>query len=366
MYIFINVLEEIVVKEVRIQIQQLRPQLQPKVKVEEAVAYTLNRLPPLFATSMIGWKYQYDYSLIKLYPQISQTINRGIKANLLGDPLRDTTPLPKHLFLNNAGVLHQLNQLLKRQHLRWRDVPIIVRNLSDQCSRFSQINNLEDQTVIQDIEETRLQDVNDLNHQHRTILSSSKRFMQKQRVKKQQEAFALEQQKAWDSHLKTSEDSWSSDNRAKDALEMEYRALEAYTLGAELGIVNVLEHLVFQIIEKATPEISQQFNKGEVAAYALNRLPAMYATSVRGFRILRQKAVSDLSRELIGNVRTGIMKVLKNPHTELQPIVAYRFNQEYEHAILDLRTYLRRDDITLHNIVEIVQDLLLCQSASRQ
>jgi len=147
---------------------------------------------------------------------------------------------------------------------------------------------------------------------------------------------------------------------------MEYRDLEAYTLGAELGIVNVLEHLVFQIIEKATPEISQQFNKGEVAAYALNRLPAMYATSVRGFRILRQKAVSDLSRELIGNVRTGIMKVLKNPHTELQPIVAYRFNQEYEHAILDLRTYLRRDDITLHNIVEIVQDLLLCQSASRQ
>lgn len=79
----------------------------------------------------------------------------------MGDPLRDTTPLPKHLFLNNAGVLHQLNQLLKRQHLRWRDVPIIVRNLSDQCSRFSQINNLEDQTVIQDIEETRLQDVND-------------------------------------------------------------------------------------------------------------------------------------------------------------------------------------------------------------
>ena len=129
---------------------------------------------------MIGWKYQYDYSLIKLYPQISQTINRGIKAILFGDPLRDTTPLPKHLFLNNAGVLHQLNQLLKRKYLRWRDVPIIVRNLSDQCSRFSQINNLEDQTVIQDIEETRLQDVNDLNHQHRTILSSSKRFMQKQ------------------------------------------------------------------------------------------------------------------------------------------------------------------------------------------
>jgi hypothetical protein len=124
---------------------------------------------------------------------------------------------------------------------------------------------------------------------------------------------------------------------------------------------------VFLIIGKATPpDLDQQFNKGEVAAYALNRLPVMYATSVRGFQHLRQKAISELSRELIGNVRTGIMKVLKIPHTELQPIAAYRFTQEYEQAILDLRTLLGRNDITLHNVVAIVQDLLLCQSASRQ
>jgi hypothetical protein len=50
----------------------------------------------------------------------------------------------------------------------------------------------------------------------------------------------------------------------------------------------------------------------------------------------------------------------------LQPIAAYRFTQEYEQAILDLRTLLGRNDITLHNVVAIVQDLLLCQSASRQ
>jgi len=367
MHIFINVLEEIIVKEVRIQIEELRPEIQPKVKVAEAVAYSLNRLPPLFATSMIGWKYQYDYALNELHPQISQTVTHGIKAILFGDPLHDSTPLPKHLFLNSAGVLHQLNQLLKRKYLRWRDVPIIVREMSEQCSHFSQINNSEDQTVIQGLEETRLQDVSHLNHQHRAVLSSSKRFMQKQLVQKQQEAFRLELEKAWDSHLKTSEGSWSSDKRAKDALEMEYRALESYTLGAQLGIINVLEHLVFLIIGKATPpDLDQQFNKGEVAAYALNRLPVMYATSVRGFQHLRQKAISELSRELIGNVRTGIMKVLKIPHTELQPIAAYRFTQEYEQAILDLRTLLGRNDITLHNVVAIVQDLLLCQSASRQ
>lgn len=366
MPIFINVLEEIIVKEVRIQIEELRPEMQPKVKVAEVVAYALNRLPPLFATSMIGWKYQYDYALNELHPQIAQTIKHGIKAILFGDPLHDTTPLPKHLFLNSAGVLHQLNQLLKRKYLRWRDVPVIVKEMSDKCSQFSQINNFEDQTIIQGLEETRLQDVNHLNRQHRAVLSSSKRFMQKQLVQKQEEAFRLELEKAWDSHIKSCEGSWSSDKRAKDALEMEYRALESYTLEAQLGLINVLEHLVFLVIEKATPpELNQQFNKSEVAAYALNRLPAMYATSVRGFRHLRQKAISELSRELIGTVRNGIMKVLKIPHTDLQPIAAYRFTQEYEQAILDLRTFLGRNDITLHNVVAIVQDLCLCQSASR-
>jgi len=367
MRIFINVLEEIIVKEVKIQIEELRPEIRPKVKVAELVAYTLNRLPPLFATSMIGWKYQYDYALNELHSQIPQTVKHGIQAILFGDPLHDNTPLPKHLFLNSAGVLHQLNQLLKRKYLRWRDVPIIVKEMSDQFSHFSQINNSQDQTVIQGLEEPRLQDVNHLNRQHRAVLSSSKRFMQKQLVQKQQEAFQLELEKAWDSHLKCCQGSWSSEKRAKDALEMEYRALESYTLEAQLGLINVLEHLVFLVIEKATPpELNQQFNQGEVAAYALNRLPVMYATSVRGFRHLRQKAISELSRELIGTVRNGIMKVLKIPHTDLQPIAAYRFTQEYEQAILDLQTFLGRNDITLHNVAAIVQDLWLCQSASRQ
>ncbi|MFM7601163.1 MAG: late competence development ComFB family protein, partial [Pseudanabaena sp.] len=238
MHIFINVLEEIIVKEVRIQIEELRPEIQLRVKVAEVVAYTLNRLPPLFATSMIGWKYQYDYALNELHPQISQIVMHGIKAILFGDPLHDSTPLPKHLFLNSAGVLYQLNQLLKRKYLRWRDIPIIVREISDKYLHFNQISNSQDQTLIQEIEETRLQNINHLNHQHRAVISSSKRFMQKQLIQKQQESFHLELEKAWAFHINSYEGSWSQEKRAKDALEMEYRALESYTLEAQLGLIN--------------------------------------------------------------------------------------------------------------------------------
>ncbi len=367
MRVFINVLEEIVAREVTIQIAELRPELQTKVIVAEVAAYTLNRLPPLFATSMVGWKYQYDYALNELHPQIVQTVKYGIKTVLYGDPLHDLTPLPKCLFTNSAGVLHQLNQIFERKYLRWRDIPIIVKEMSDKCSLSSPINNSDDQTIIQITEESQFQSVNHLNRHHRAVLSSSKRFMQKQIAQKQQEAFRLELEKAWSSHINSYEGSWASEKRAKDALEMEYRALEAYTLEAQLGLVNILEHLVFLVIDRLVdPELSQQFNRNEVAAYAFNRLPPMYATSARGFRHLRQKAISELSRELIGTVRNGIMKISKCPHTDLQPIATYRFVQEYEQAILSLRTLLGRDDITLHNVVKILQDLLICKPLGSQ
>ena len=366
MRVFINVLEEIIVKEVISQIEELRPDLQSKVRTAEVTAYALNRLPPLFATSMTGWKYQYDYAVSDLYPQVTQTVKYGIQTALFGDPLHDLTPLPKHLFINSAGVLHQLNQVFKRKYLRWRDIPIIVKETVDKCS-FSQFDNVEDQTLIQSIEDTKLQNVNHLNHHHRAVLSSSKRFMQKQLAQKlaqrQQEVFRQELEKAWSIQISSCEGSWSKDKLAKDALEMEYRALEAYTLEAQLGLVNVWEHLVFLVIEKVIdPDLNQKLNKNEVAAYALNRLPPMYATSVRGFRHLRQKAISELSRELIGTVRNGIFKVLKYPQFDSQPIASYRFVQEYMQAILDLRTLLGRDDITLHNVTDILQDLSVRKS----
>ncbi len=359
MRVFVNVLEEIIVREVYIQIEELRPEVQPKVKVAEVTAYALNRLPPLFATSITGWKYQYDYALNKLHPQIAQIVKYGIHAVLLGDPLHDITPLPNHLFLNNAGVLHQLGQLLNRKYLRWRDVPILVQEIIGKSLCLTQI---EDQTILQTEEETQIQSISHLNHSNRALLSGSKRFMEKQLAKKKKEALQLEEERIYAaSYAQPNGNSWADEKKSRDAIEMEYRALQSYTLQSQLGLINVLEHLIFLAIERfTTPEIYAQLNLGEVAAYALNHLPPMYATSVRGFRHLRQKALTEFSRELIGAVRTGIMKVLQLSQADLQPIYAYRFMQEYEQAILLLRTLLKRDDIELHNILAIVQDLMVC------
>ena len=83
----------------------------------------------------------------------------------------------------------------------------------------------------------------------------------------------------------------------------------------------------------------------------------MYATTVRGFRHLRQKAIADLSRELIGEVRNGVIKVLLFSYSDTQPIYAHRFTQEYQEAVVSLRNILGRSDVNLKNIVAIVREL---------
>lgn len=352
MSVFVNVLEEVVVKEVYTQIEELRPDLQTKIKVAEVTAYTLNRLPPLFSTSIVGWKYQYDYALNELHPQICQLVKRGIQLVLYGDPLHDETPLPNHLFINSAGVLYELGKVLGKKYLRWRDVPNLIKELTGRNS----INSNRSQTMIQD-DETQIQDMSHLSHKQKSLLASSRRFMNKQAEQKAQNSAYV--------NILSGANSWGEEKKLRDASEMEYRALKSYTLQAELGMVNVLEHLVFLAMEKSTsPEIYKQLNYGEAAAFILNRLPAMYSTSVRGFKYLRQKAISEFSRELMGETRNGILTVLKYSRPDAPKIPAYTFIQEYEQSIALIRAFLGRNDISLQNIVDVVQALMYSPALS--
>ncbi len=356
----VNVLEEIVFKEICIQIEELRPETQPKIKVEEVLAYAVNRLPPLFATSMTGWRHQYNYALNQLGSQISQLVKYGIKTVLVGDPLHDLTPLPNHLFVDSSGILYQLSKLFDRKYLRWRDVPVLVKRLSNRSPSFLQINSpqCQDETVIQFLEEPEVSVSNRLNNTQRTLLAHSKRHMQKQLERKKLAEETSELQR-----IKIDETSWAGDLKLLDSVSIEQRALESYTLRAKLGLVNVLEHLILLGLERiTTPELYSQINRNEVVAYALNRLPPMYATSSRGFKYLRQRAVTEYPREIIGAVRNGVMKVAKYSRTDMTPISTYQFEQEYEQSMLALNNFFKRDDISLHNIMEIVRELLFCNS----
>jgi len=355
MSVFVNVLEEIVVKEVHNQIAELRAEIHYRINVGEVTAYSLNRLPPLFATSMKGWHHQYDYALTKLQPKISLVVKHGIQTVLLGDPLHRVTPVHNHLFVTKSGALHQLGQILRRKYLRWRDVPSLVQEIVDKSSYLRQINNSQDVTIAQVSEGNSSGYIPNLNRTQQALLSASRRSIERQLAQKKILATKLSSDQ---SNGYSRGGDWSVEKKSRDLIEMEYRALESYTLQAKLGLVNVLEHLVFMAIEQTTtPEVHKKINRDQVATYALNRLPSMYATTVRGFRHLRQKAISDLSRELVGEVRNGVIKVLLFSYSDTQPIYAHQFTEEYKEAIVALRNVLGRSDVNLKNIVPIVREL---------
>lgn len=88
--------------------------------------------------------------------------------------------------------------------------------------------------------------------------------------------------------------------------------------------INVMEELV---ISEAITWLQQLDNKnhpmpdlGDVAAYALNRLPPLYATSEEGANFQRQRAKDELQDIIRQQVKEGIKRYLERPNLVRQPL----------------------------------------------
>lgn len=89
---YVNVLETIVVEEVEHQIGKLPPHLVKYIDPVQVIAYALNRLPSLYATSEEGWRRQQLKAKTELKDQILRAVRQGLAA-VQKDPLKVTTPL---------------------------------------------------------------------------------------------------------------------------------------------------------------------------------------------------------------------------------------------------------------------------------
>lgn len=96
-----NVMEMLVIEELQRQLearyfasQKASPMQQPlKYTTEtQAIAYALNRLPPLYATSIEGWERQLQKAKSELSEQISCAVRWGLAA-VENDPLKVGIPL---------------------------------------------------------------------------------------------------------------------------------------------------------------------------------------------------------------------------------------------------------------------------------
>jgi hypothetical protein len=306
-----NAIEELVIAETEAQLKRLNPEVAQRIDPSDVIAYALNRLPPMYATSQRGWTELRQRASSALSNQI-QTVVRHALVNTQRDPLRQPDPIPEEELATQARSLLRVQKILCREDLSWKDVPDLVQEA------------LRDRQLYRSLREI-----------GSSYLSIDRR-----------NAFTVK------SYLKRKAEKCGEPSRG-------VKDFKSYMCGAQYNYTNVLENLVTSFAEhnmqRLTPELRQQIKIEDVVAYALNRLPPMYATSGRGVQQLRQKVKSEMLREVLNVLKQGFVKVLQSPARLRLPLPIERFNTEQEEALEKLKKILGRDDLKWRNLPEAIE-----------
>ncbi|WP_066378689.1 MULTISPECIES: late competence development ComFB family protein [unclassified Anabaena] len=107
---FINVMEELVLTEAIARVAEIEATSERTIDVGDIAAYTLNRLPPLYATTEEGANYQRQRAKAELQELIVQQVNEAISRNL-GNRHDQRTPVVGKTTGNE--LLRQMSSLLQ-------------------------------------------------------------------------------------------------------------------------------------------------------------------------------------------------------------------------------------------------------------
>jgi hypothetical protein len=109
---FINVMEELVMREAMTCLEQLDYHKESMPDLGDVAAYALNRLPPLYATSEEGAHFQRQRAKDELLDLIQQQVKEGIKR-YLERPQLPHQPLEETKTKLYQDLVKQMNGLLK-------------------------------------------------------------------------------------------------------------------------------------------------------------------------------------------------------------------------------------------------------------
>ncbi|MFQ3679848.1 MAG: tetratricopeptide repeat protein [Pseudanabaenaceae cyanobacterium] len=315
---FANVMEYAVLREAKAQLVATR--LDGTLRLAEVAAWALNRLPALYVTSVEGYRYSLDRGTRGLAMDVAEAVRRGIQTLQAGDPLRDGTGLDGARFESARGLLPQLRQLFERAELRWQDLPKAVA----QASELAPPPPLP-QSAATSPERAYSWRV---GSEVRMYLSRAKR-----------KAPEVEPPKPNIELLATEH-------------------LELYLLQPQWGLVNWMETAAAQAVAEI---VAAEFpldgcpNPAEAIAYALNRLPGLYATSERGEAYCRERAAHVLARDIRIQARSGVVRVRCYPQRAVTAIPFGALEEECAAALVSLQRILAQDDLTLGNLIPAIQ-----------
>ncbi|MCS6960638.1 MAG: late competence development ComFB family protein [Pseudanabaenaceae cyanobacterium SKYGB_i_bin29] len=319
-----NVIEDLVVREVKEQLEILSESVRATISPHEVAAYALNRLPTLYATSRDGWHQQRQRAEKELKKTIEQQVKRAIVA-VRRDTMRPADPLPPEEMAGEARALAKLRKILQRENLTWNEVPQAVEE------------------ALKTIKIRGALEYKKLSESKRSAIAVQD-YLKRRKVQaadwKGRESFAYfgTQPKTVDKEFAT-------------YLEAE---------GADF--VNVLERLVYslaeQYLQRSSPHIREKVNLYEVVAYTLNRVPPMYATTAKGLKELRQKAKEEHGKQIVNTIHEAVTVVLHNPHRSVAPLPFKRWQGDCQAALKKLEKILHVTDVDCSNVALIVADAL--------
>jgi hypothetical protein len=317
---FKNVLEEIVVMEVRDRLNLLGDSAREGINASEVVAFSLNRLPVLYASTNRGWVQQRLRAKHEFQNQIIAAVRQGL-LGVMRVPLRKLTSIFPTDTDNPACVLMRLQKLFCNPSLNWHDVP----------NAFQQSLN------------------SGLYASDYVGLSIADRF----RVR-DVKAY-LQRKGTYQYHRRVTNNSGKLPNPV----------LDSYLLFASNLAINVLEDLTLKEVKSQLANMGallpRQVGIDDLCAYVLNRLPAMYATTKQGLLWQMQKVEQSFLSQLKSLVNQALLTLGNTPSRFTEPIPCIRFEQECTQAISEVRQLFHRDDISWRNIAALAEYALYHQ-----
>ncbi|MEI6429521.1 MAG: late competence development ComFB family protein [Pseudanabaena sp. ELA607] len=331
-----NALEEIVVKVAQEQLGRLPAPQRQNIDISEVLAYALNRLPTLYASTGRGWLQQRKRGRSELYNLVINAVNRSL-MNVRQQMPRNYTSLSLDQLLTPAHTLARLQKLFHKDNLRWRDLAT---------------------TFAQEIVFAR--------QPHHPYASSPQSNINTNRgIKNRNVAYLGNQSQVLANNLQQLRQRQSSPtlNSLKSVttgdIDVEF---DSYMLTTTYTVVNVLESIVLQESKEQIARLQSVLNRKvsieESAAYALNRLPPMYATSQQGVQWQSQKAHKEMANQIESVVIQSIMALSKTPRRLDTPLPMVQFDIEQEEAMQSLRQRWHRDDITWRNVAPMMEEAI--------
>ncbi len=132
-----NAMEPLVVQEVQRQMQQISPSVAQMVNADDVIAYALNSLPSLYATTEAGWQWQQTRAQKELAPQIANAVCQGMMVVHQAPDRHDNRLCsPDSNLFDAQRALTELSTFLGYSNLNWTNlVPAVKHALAQVAAR---------------------------------------------------------------------------------------------------------------------------------------------------------------------------------------------------------------------------------------